>query len=202
MKTVPLKANQREKTGKGNVKKLRLEKRIPAVVYGDGIKTTAIDVGLDEFLRTIHTKAGENVIIQLTISGLKKLDKTVVIKEIQHNPVTDTIQHVDFNAISLTEKIKVKVPFHVKGESPGVKEGGVLDIVHHEIEVECLPTDIPEKLRPIYRRSKSEIPFTSGKSVFLKMSCRNLGLMKWWLRSMLRRQRKRLQQKKRRLNLN
>jgi large subunit ribosomal protein L25 len=146
MKTVPLKADLREQKGKQAVKKIRAQKRIPAVVYGTGIKATPIEVNLDDFFKAIHTRAGENVVIQLTVSGPKGLEQTVVIKEIQHNPVTDAVQHVDFNAISLTEKIQVKVPFHAKGESPGVKEGGVLDIVHHEIEVECLPTDIPEDL--------------------------------------------------------
>ena len=146
MKTVPLKASQRSAVGKQEVKKIRAQKRIPGVVYGHGIKTAAIDMSTDDFLRAIHTKAGENVIIQLSISGSKSFEKTVVIKEIQHNPVTDAIEHVDFNAISLTEKIKVKVPLHVKGEAPGLKEGGILDVVHHEIEVECLPTHIPERL--------------------------------------------------------
>ncbi len=146
MKTVPLKANQRNGLGKQEVKKIRSQKRIPAVVYGHGVKPTALDVAMDDFFRAIHTKAGENVIIQLAVAGAKGFEKTVVIKEIQHNPVTDAIVHVDFNVISLTENIKVKVPLHIKGEAPGVKEGGVLDVVHHEIEVECLPTNIPERL--------------------------------------------------------
>ena len=145
MKTVPLKANHREEIGKQAVKKIRFQKRIPAVVYGSGVKATSIDVSVDDFLRAIHTKAGENVVIQLTVAGKKGFEKTVVIKEIQHDPITDSVKHVDFNAISLTEKIKVKVPLQVKGDAPGVKEGGVLDIVHHEIEVECLPTNIPER---------------------------------------------------------
>ena len=146
MKTVPLKARQREGLGKQAVRKIQAEKRIPAVVYGSGIKTTSIEVSSDDFWRVIHTKAGENVVIQLAVSGHKSFEKTVVIKEIQHHPVTDSIVHVDFNAVSLTEKIKVKVLLHVKGEAPGIKEGGVMDMVHHEIEVECLPTNIPERL--------------------------------------------------------
>ncbi len=146
MKTVPLKANLRDGIGKQKAKQIRLNKQIPAVVYGHGIKSTPIHVGKDEFLKVIHTKAGENVIIQLTVEGPKTIEKTVVIKEIQHSPTTDAIQHIDFNAISLTEKIKVKVPLHVKGDAPGMKEGGVLDVVHHEIEVECLPTNIPERI--------------------------------------------------------
>ena len=146
MKTVPLKAAQREQLGKQGARRLRAQKLIPGVVYGSGVKATSIEVNSDDFSRAIHTKAGENVIIQLAVAGPKNFEKTVVIKEIQRNPQTDAIEHFDFNAISLTEKIKVKVPFHVKGDAPGVKEGGVLDVVHHEIEVECLPTNIPERL--------------------------------------------------------
>ena len=146
MKTVPLKANLRDGVGKQKAKQIRLKKNIPAIVYGHGIKPTPIVVTQDDFQKVIHTKAGENVVIFLNIDGAKKSEKTVVIKEIQHNPVTDAIEHVDFAAISLTEKIKVKVPLHVKGEAPGLKEGGILDVVHHEVEVECLPTDIPEKI--------------------------------------------------------
>ena len=146
MKTVPLKANVRTELGKQAVKKLRAQKRIPAVVYGVGIKATPIVVNVDEFHRATHTKAGENVVIQLAVQGPKNFEKTVVIKEIQHDPMSDAVEHVDFNAISLTEKIKVNVQLHLIGEAPGLKEGGVLDVVHHEIEVECLPTNIPERL--------------------------------------------------------
>src|SRR3990167_8742874 len=105
MKTVPLKASQRSAVGKQEVKKIRAQKRIPGLVYGHGIKATSIDMSSDDFLRVIHTKAGENVIVQLSVSGPKSFEKTVVIKEIQHDPVTDAIEHVDFNVISLTEKI-------------------------------------------------------------------------------------------------
>jgi len=147
MKTVPLKAVRRSGGGKQQAKKIRAAGGIPAVVYGSGMKSLSIQVGQDDFDRAIHTKAGENVIIRLEVTGDGKgLEKTVVIKEVQHHPATDAIRHVDFNAISLTEKIKVNVPFQVIGQSAGVKEGGILDVVHHEIEVECFPTDIPERL--------------------------------------------------------
>ncbi|OGW88229.1 MAG: hypothetical protein A3A73_02230 [Omnitrophica bacterium RIFCSPLOWO2_01_FULL_50_24] len=146
MKTVPLKAEYRSELGKQKVKKIRAAKQIPAVVYGSGSKAMAIQVATDDFFRVVHTKVGENVIIDLKVSGPKKMEKTVVIKEIQHDPITDAVEHIDFNIISLTEKIKVNVPLHVTGESIGVKEDGVLDVVHHEIEVECLPTDIPERI--------------------------------------------------------
>jgi len=147
MKSVELQANIREGAGKAATKKVRLQKRIPAVVYGHQVKKPiSVDFDYKQFETAIHTKAGENVLINLKISGKEKLDKTVIIKDIQHHPVTEKIEHVDLNVISLTEKIKVNVHVSVTGEAPGVKEGGVLDLVRHEIEIECLPTEIPERL--------------------------------------------------------
>ena len=136
----------REQFGKTAVKKIRARKLIPAIVYGRQTKPLPVEVDYRAFEHVIHTKAGANVIISLKVSGKQPLDKTVIIKEIQHDPVNDKIEHVDFNVISLTEKIKVNVQLVTKGESLGIKEGGVLDIIHHEIEVECLPTNIPEKI--------------------------------------------------------
>jgi large subunit ribosomal protein L25 len=145
MKTVALKATQRDGVGKEAAKKIRKENRIPAVVYGTGVKATPISVAKDDFFSTVHTKAGENVVIQLGVTGEKNFEQTVLIKEVQLDPVTDRVDHIDFHAILLTEKIKVKVPLRTKGDAIGVKEGGILDVVHHEIEVACLPTEIPER---------------------------------------------------------
>lgn len=145
-KTVELQANYRDQIGKIATKKIRARKLIPAVVYGHKIKPVSIEVDYKEFEHAIHTSAGENVLISLKVKGDQKLEESVIIKEIQHHPVSDAIRHIDFNVISLTEKITVKVRFQVTGESMGVKAGGVLDVVHHEIEVECLPTQIPDKL--------------------------------------------------------
>ena len=146
MKTVELKAAYREMLGKAATKKVRSSDKIPAIVYGRKTKPVPIQIDYDEFEHVIHTRAGENVLISLKVKGTENLDEQVLIKEIQHHPVTERIEHVDFNVISLTEKIKVKVRLLVKGESLAVKAGGVLDVVHHEIEVECLPTQIPDQL--------------------------------------------------------
>ena len=146
MKTVELQASLRSESGKASTKKVRKRKAIPAVVYGRKIKPVSIEVDGKMFESVIHTSAGENVVIDLKVKGAKPVHESVIIKEIQHDPVTDRIDHIDFNVISLTEKIKVKVRLSVKGEAPGSKTGGVLDVVHHEIEVECLPTQIPDKI--------------------------------------------------------
>lgn len=148
MATVNLAATPRPKTGKQAAKQVRRIGFVPGNLYGHGMKPLALQVNSRELSQALHTKAGENVVITLQVEGVKLKESTCLIKELQHNPVSDKIDHVDFTVISLTEKIDVKVPLIIKGteEAPGVKEGGILDVIHHEIEVECLPTEIPEKI--------------------------------------------------------
>lgn len=145
METIELKVQVREGIGKKAAKAIRIEGNIPAILYGRGVEPTPLVVNVKELHRATHTKAGENALISLKMEGKAKKTTTCLIKEIQIDPVTDQVYHVDFAAISLTEKIKVNVPVHLKGtdQAVGMKEGGVLDWVHHEIEVECLPTEIP-----------------------------------------------------------
>lgn len=148
MKTIELQAKARVAGGTRKARAVRRSGMFPAVVYGHGMKPLAIEVSDRAFLKAIHTKAGANVLITLKIEGVQLKESTCRIKDIQHNPVADTIDHVDFMVISLTEKIAVRVPvvlLHIE-DAPGIKEGGSLDLVHREIEVECLPTQIPEKI--------------------------------------------------------
>lgn len=167
MENVILDAELREELGKGKVKALRRSGFIPAVVYKHGGKATSLKLAKKDFIKTLHTKAGENVLITLQISkdksAKKTSSKTVLIKGIQLDPVKDEVIHVDFNEISLTEKIKVKVPIVDKGEAIGVKrDEGVLEHILWEVEVECLPTQIPQKLEVDV--TKLEI----GQDIFVK----------------------------------
>lgn len=148
MEKVILKAEVREGAGKKIAKTLRAKKLVPAIVYKggkEGIKLKILNSDVEEVL---HTKAGENVIITLKIAGDdKSKEKTVIIKEIQRHPVKDNILHVDFSEILLTEVLKVNIPLSPHGESIGVKkDGGTLEHVMWEVQVECLPTAIPEKI--------------------------------------------------------
>lgn len=148
MQTFELQAKSRTPDGTRKARAVRRNEMLPAVVYGHGMKPLAIEVPEKAFLKAIHTKAGANVLVTLQVEGVKLKESTCRIKAIQNNPVTDKIDHIDFMVISLTEKIKVKVPvvlLHAE-EAPGIKEGGSPDLVHREIEVECLPTQIPEKI--------------------------------------------------------
>jgi len=147
MEKVILKVDERKLTGKKVAKDLRNKGLIPANVYKAGKDATSLQFSAEDFADIIHTKAGENVIITLKISGEKAKERTVVIKEIQRDPIKDRILHVDFNEISLTEALKVNVPLNSKGEPEGVKkDGGVLEHIMWELQIECLPADIPEKI--------------------------------------------------------
>lgn len=148
METMKLQAKQRIKLGTQSAKEARRRGALPAILYGHGMKPLAVEVNYRDFMTALHTKAGTNVLINLDVEGVKLKESTCLIKEIQHDPVSEKLKHVDFTVISLTEKITVKVHLVVThaDEAAGVKEGGVLDIVHHEIEIECLPTQIPEKI--------------------------------------------------------
>ena len=148
MEKIILKAQLRKETGKKIAKDLRKKGLIPANVYKDGKEATSLQVVLEDLRDVLHTKAGENVIITLKISGDgDSKDRTVVIKELQREPIKDGMLHVDFNEISLTEVIKVDVPLESHGEPVGVKaDGGILEHVIRELQIECLPTAIPEKI--------------------------------------------------------
>lgn len=148
MKTIELQAKTRVTDGTRKARAVRRNEGIPAIVYGHGMKPLSIEVPERAFLKAIHTKAGANVLITLQVEGVKLKESTCRIKAIQSNPVSDKVDHVDFMVISMTERITVKVPviLHHVEDAPGVKEGGVMDLVHREIEVECLPTQIPEKI--------------------------------------------------------
>ncbi len=148
MATMKLAAKVREKIGSQASKAVRRAGFVPVTLYGHGMKPLSLQVGQKDLHTALHTKAGENVVLSLQVEGVKLKESTCLIKDIQHNPINEKIDHVDLTVISLTEKIDVKVPVVVLhgDDAPGVKEGGVLDVVHHEIEVECLPTAIPEKI--------------------------------------------------------
>lgn len=147
MEKVILKAETRTGTGKRVAKDLRAKGLIPANVYKHGGQAVNLQISNDDLEEILHTKAGENVIITLKISGADAKDKTVLIKEIQREPIKDGILHVDFNEISLTEALAVNVPLTSRGEPVGVKvDGGILEHIMRELHIECLPSAIPEKI--------------------------------------------------------
>lgn len=146
---VILEAGLRVPKGKQGLHALRREEAIPGVVYGEGAASIPIQVGAKDLSRALHTKAGENVLITLRVKeDSKKMSENVVlIKELQQHPVSHRIVHVDFNRVSLTKKITVTVPLSIQGEAVGVKQGGgILEHVRWDLEVSCLPTQIPAEI--------------------------------------------------------
>ncbi len=148
MEEIFLEADLRQDLGKGKAKNLRKSGLIPGVVYGQSKEPLAVKVLQKELMGLIYERRIEGVVINLKIKGDKKnKPRACLIKEIQHDPVNNNIIHVDFNEISLTKAIKVGVPVVAKGEPAGVKqEGGSLEHILWEIEVECLPADIPKEI--------------------------------------------------------
>lgn len=148
MEEIFLEAETRQELGRGKVKDLRKRGFIPAVVYAQGKESLPLKISTSALLKLIHQHRIESVVINLKINDDKKQKvKPCLIKEIQHDPVFGNIRHVDFNEISLTKAIKVNVPVVAKGEPVGVKqEGGAIEHILWEIEVECLPTNIPKNI--------------------------------------------------------
>ncbi len=140
-----LSAHTREQTGKQAAKRLREEGLIPATLYGAGVDTESLTINCKDLTTLLHAE-GRNVIVDLTVDGGKKSAKTFIY-DIQHDPITDNIIHVDLKHINLNEKINVEIPVHIEGEAEGVKnEGGILEHIMHKIEVSCLPTNIPTEI--------------------------------------------------------
>ena len=138
-----LKADTRPGGGKGEARKLRAAGRVPGVLYGSGVEATPVAVDVRELYHALHTSAGANVLVGLVVDGKEHL---VLPREIQRDHVRGKYLHVDFLAVRRDVKITVEVPVHVAGEAPGVKVGGVIE--HHlwDVQVECLPSDVPDTI--------------------------------------------------------
>jgi large subunit ribosomal protein L25 len=145
MATIELTGAPRAGAGKGEARKLRRSGRIPAVLYGAGEATLvfAIQEKDLDLIRKGHSL--RNAVLDLTIEGADGGARKAIIKEIAREPMTGRIEHVDFLHISLAKKIRVNVPLHLTGLAIGVKDsGGILEHILRDVEVECLPGDIPE----------------------------------------------------------
>lgn len=147
MAIVALEAAPRTDTGKGVARKLRAGGRVPGVYYGRGEDSIALTVALKDLHSVLDSADGSNVIVDLKLQGGSAKDMKALIREIQRDPVAGVILHLDLQHISLTERITVEVPIVLIGVPTGVKDGGgILEHLLREVEVECLPTDIPAKL--------------------------------------------------------
>jgi large subunit ribosomal protein L25 len=133
-------------TGKNESRRLRAAGQIPGVVYGGGREPVTVAVDRHTMLELMRKAGSENAIYLLRLAGTDK-SRHVMIREMDLHPVTRQVRHIDFQRILLTEKVRVSVPIHLTGTPDGVKnEGGLLDFVTRELDVECLPADIPRHL--------------------------------------------------------
>ena len=143
MEIAELKVKSREEKGKSASRRLRAAGFVPAVLYGEKLETASLAISLKDFANLLKTEAGTNIIVKLEIEGQSK-SQTAIIKEIQKHSTKDYYLHVDFLKIAMDEAIEAQVPVTVVGDSPGVKEGGVLQHGLWEIQVKALPKDLPD----------------------------------------------------------
>jgi len=145
-----LDAVKRSTKGKNEARRLRVAGQIPAVVYGaqkigDAPAPESVAVDPKPFMRILHSSSGLNTLITLKIADGN--DARVLVRNVQIDPVTSHLLHADFFRVNMDKKITVTVPVTLRGEARGVKvDGGVLDFVHREIEVEVLPAEIPNSI--------------------------------------------------------
>ncbi len=143
MKEVKLAAKPREGKGSGPAGRLRHKGFFPAVVYGEGKSNRNVQLNEHDFRQTLKGHVSESLILDLDVEG-QGMSK-VLIKEVQHHPLTGQILHVDFHEISMTKKLRVEIPVALVGDPVGVTQmGGVLEHLLRTVEVECLPSDIIE----------------------------------------------------------
>ncbi len=142
-KDITIVAEPREGRGKNEARRLRARGAAPAIVYGAARPAVAVSVSPKEVTRILHSPTGHNTIFNLEVRGGETTP--VMIADWQSDPTKDHLLHVDLKRIDLSQRIVVKVPVHTTGDPKGVKQqGGLLELVVREVEVECLPDDIPE----------------------------------------------------------
>jgi large subunit ribosomal protein L25 len=145
MEQIVVESKLREGTGKGPNRRLRSAGRVPAVLYGHKNESVSLEVDPKDIFKILNSQSGENTIFGLNVPGRERLN--CLIKEYQLEPISHALLHADFYEVAMDEMLEVRVPLETTGESYGVRtEGGLLDIVHRELRVECLPADIPESI--------------------------------------------------------
>ena len=141
MAEITVQAEERQEVGKGPNRRLRTQGKIPAVLYGQGLKTLSVSVNTGDVDQILCSETGHNTIFKLQV-GSNSTD--VLIRDYQLDPLKGTLLHADFQVVALDKKMTFAVPIQTLGTASGVTAGGVLDIVLREIELECFPSDVPD----------------------------------------------------------
>ena len=140
-----LEAQARTPGNKNDARRVRNAGKIPAVLYGAGKNAATVAVDPRQVQRILHSKTGYNTIFDLTLDGGERTKAMIV--DWQYEPIKGSLLHIDLKRIAMDQRLKVEVPIILKGEAAGVKqEGGILEQILREVEVECLPGDIPDSV--------------------------------------------------------
>ncbi len=146
MEKIKLQATVRKSTGNGPARVLRQAGQTPAVLYGPKTEPVLLSVVTRDLEQILKKGSFGQLILNLVIRNGKEMTKPAMIKELQTHPVSGNLIHIDFYEIDMKRKIKVMVPVVTTGHAAGIEEGGLLNIVRRELEIFCLPTDIPEAI--------------------------------------------------------
>ena len=148
IKDITITASSREGTGKGPARRLRAQGMIPAAVYGEGGEASAVAINTKELAAILRSASGQNTIFKLALPQGIGEPANVIIKDYQVDPIKGRLLHADLLRLSMTTLTRVDVSVETLGEPAGVKsDGGILEVQLREIEVECLPGDIPQHLQ-------------------------------------------------------
>jgi len=145
MEQIIVEAAPRETRGKNAARRVRLTGQVPAVIYGGKEKSQALEVNAKQLSAILRSASGHNTIFKIKV---KDSEETAIVKDWLVDPVKGHLLHVDLLRIAMDVRMRVKVPVHTFGEAQGVKlQGGVFEMVTREVEIECLPSDIPTEFR-------------------------------------------------------
>ncbi|MBT8041920.1 MAG: 50S ribosomal protein L25 [Kiritimatiellales bacterium] len=142
MEDVKLIAKKRDLEGTSNVRRMRKDGLLPAVIYGAEKDPVSVEINTHDFEQILHHSASESIIVDVALDGEGTI--STLVKDVQHHPVSSDLMHVDLLRIAANKPIAVEIPVVLIGESAGVKAGGLIDHVMHSIDVECLPGDMVE----------------------------------------------------------
>jgi large subunit ribosomal protein L25 len=162
MQTFVINGEIRVASGKGGARQVRAAGRTPAVLYGSGEPSLPISFDTREFDTVLRKHGGGTFILELKLAGRDGQDLKTIIKDVQRDPLTMRITHVDLQHVSLTQMVTVHVPIHLKGTAIGVKEGGILEHFVRELEVECQAGQLPEVIE------FDITPYTRGQSLHVR----------------------------------
>jgi len=143
LETVEIEVHSREPGTKRKARRLRRSGKIPGILYGPKVEPVALELNSLEFMTRVAGMEGSHL-VRLKSPAPALADKVALVKEMQYHPITGIVIHADLYEVDLTEKIQVRVPLHFVGKAAGVVRGGILQPNVREIEVECLPLDIPQ----------------------------------------------------------